>query len=566
MFKKGGDILVFLPGVGEINQMMKNCHRVIDCDNIDLLSLHAGLTSDEQKLCFQKSRHGKRKVILSTNVAETSVTLPEVTVVIDCCRARVTGFDESSGCRALTEQYCAQDSLKQRTGRAGRVQPGVCFRMVSESQFSKFPVGTLPEFKRIPVDGILLQVMAFGHKAETFLTQVPDPPSRDAIVLAQQNLLALCAITIEPGGAELTAIGRHLAMLPTHPRLGKLLLVGSMLGCASAALSIAAFLAARAPMKFTRDDDVLAARLQLAKSLGSRSDHALSVMLMNSWDSGKNKERQNMCDVYGLSFPRMQEAHQEWKHLARALESIGFLPIGFNEGKCRGCDEDMYSTDWRVVKSVITAAFCCNLVKVERPATKYISTQAGAVAKDADSTQMRFFISRPKSDIAELEAARESPAIVREDDEIADVGFQMGEDGAREWMFSVIDKNSVCRDESKYNCPWLVYHAKDKVVRPGCKPFIAIRDVTEVNVYSLLLFGRNLELASDIDDQKALVTIDKWARFSGGSARVVALLRALRHALDAILWEKVQNPNIKLGDFMEVEAMFKLLLTDGLGA
>merc|ERR1719409_897040 len=144
-----------------------------------VIPLHGALPAEEQQEAFRTSlAEGKTwKIIVCTNVAETSVTVPDVTVVIDSCRERRTGIDKFSNTPQLKEQWCAQDSLKQRRGRAGRVMPGVCLRLISQRKMDGLEPKTPPEMQRVPLENLYLQLCACGVTDRfEFLSRTPDPP------------------------------------------------------------------------------------------------------------------------------------------------------------------------------------------------------------------------------------------------------------------------------------------------------------------------------------------------------------------------------------------------------
>lgn len=306
-----GAVLIFMPGLGEITEMMSKLEEQSSYSSYWwVLPLHANLPPEEQQTCFETSLpYGKRrKIIVSTNVAETSVTVPDVTVVIDTCRERRTQVDRYSNTPMLREQWCALDSLKQRRGRAGRVQPGVCFRMLPKSYFDRLDKVTPPEMQRTPLENVYLQVCASGiDDVKGFLAKTPDPPDEVAVQFAEVALRDLGALD-ERSSDGLTPLGRHLAALPCHPRLGKILVLGCLLGVEGPVLSIAAAMSVRNPMLTTQDQNKRqawqAARLELTDSIGTRSDHCVWAYIMQEWRFGEMKQR-DFCRKYGLGYERM---------------------------------------------------------------------------------------------------------------------------------------------------------------------------------------------------------------------------------------------------------------------
>lgn len=306
-----GAVLIFLPGLGEITQMMSTLEENSSLSSRWwVLALHANLPPEEQQTCFQTTLPAgcTRKIICSTNVAETSVTVPDVTVVIDTCRERRNQVDRYSNTPMLREQWCALDSLKQRRGRAGRVQPGVCFRILPEKYLERLEGVTPPEMQRVPLENVYLQVCASGlHDRPGFLAKTPDPPDETAVQFAETALHDLGALD-EKEHDGMTPLGRHLAALPCHPRLGKILVLGCLLGVQGPCLSICAAMSVRNPMLTTQDQNKRSAwqsaRVELVKSIGTNSDHCVWAFIMQEWRFGDTKQR-DLCRKLGLSFERM---------------------------------------------------------------------------------------------------------------------------------------------------------------------------------------------------------------------------------------------------------------------
>jgi ATP-dependent RNA helicase DHX57 len=219
----GGSILVFLQGVGEISQAITIIRKITKEMNILLLPLHGGLQPQEQNKVFRKSS-GQVKCILSTNVAETSITIPDCTVVIDTCREKQSSYDPVNRMPLLLDRFASKASLKQRRGRAGRVRSGKCYKLISKDTFSKLPDHTAPEISRCALDQTLLSLMFLGVEdgSGTFLRKLLDPPSSKSIDSASVSLERLGAIMrIESNKSYLTPLGIHLAGIPAPPTVGK---------------------------------------------------------------------------------------------------------------------------------------------------------------------------------------------------------------------------------------------------------------------------------------------------------------------------------------------------------
>ena len=207
-----GDVLVFLPGRREIE---RSAGALSDLDShIELHPLHGELSVDAQAAAIRPAALGLRKVVLATNVAESSLTLPGVRAVVDSGLAREPKFDVNSGFSTLTEVWISQASATQRAGRAGRVAPGICFRLWSESR--RLELNTRPEILKADLAPLALELAAWGSAELKFL----DAPPTAVLAQARQLLSSLGALDAK---ANLSVTGRRCMQLGTHPRLANML-------------------------------------------------------------------------------------------------------------------------------------------------------------------------------------------------------------------------------------------------------------------------------------------------------------------------------------------------------
>jgi ATP-dependent helicase HrpB len=238
-----GDVLAFLPGLGEIR---RTANLLSDLENqgVEVLMLHGDLPPEVQDRALRKL--DRRKVVLATNVAETSVTVDGVTAVVDSGLARQLEFDAGVGMDRLRLANISRASADQRAGRAGRTQPGVCVRLWDEHGHRARAEHTEPEIRRVDVCGAVLHLMDAGEDPAAFGWF--DPPKPEAVEHAVELLRLLGAFTDN----ALSPLGKRLAELPVHPRVGRMLLEGATLGVAERAAIAAAILSDRDP--FLRED------------------------------------------------------------------------------------------------------------------------------------------------------------------------------------------------------------------------------------------------------------------------------------------------------------------------
>ncbi|HGY9627332.1 TPA: ATP-dependent helicase HrpB [Pseudomonas putida] len=238
-----GSLLVFLPGQAEIRRVHQSLQEALgECADVLLCPLHGELDLNAQRAAIEPAPKGLRKVVLATNIAETSLTIDGVRVVIDAGLARVPRFDPGSGMTRLETQRISRASATQRAGRAGRLEPGVCYRLWSEAQHDQLAAHGSAEILQADLAGLALQLARWGVWPDQ-LRWLDAPPS--AAHAQACDLLARLG-AFKPGSREhLSEHGQAMAELPAHPRIAHLLLRGQALGLADMACDVAALLGER---------------------------------------------------------------------------------------------------------------------------------------------------------------------------------------------------------------------------------------------------------------------------------------------------------------------------------
>lgn len=243
-----GDVLVFLPGSAEIRRAGQACAELARQQGVEVCTLHGDLDAREQDRVVRRAAH--RRIILSTNIAETSLTLEGVRSVVDTGLARVPSFDPWSGLPTLQVRPVSQASCIQRAGRAGRLGPGLCLRLYAEHDFKTRPAAEKPELQRLELAETALLLKSAGLRAlhELEWLDAPDPANANA---AEALLVALGAAD---GRGALTPLGRELNRYPVHPRLARLVTAGRDHRALAASCAAAAVLSERDVRWETRDD------------------------------------------------------------------------------------------------------------------------------------------------------------------------------------------------------------------------------------------------------------------------------------------------------------------------
>jgi ATP-dependent helicase HrpB len=306
-----GDVLVFLPGQREIARVQAALQAALIAAeagrNVDVLALHGELPIEQQSRVLQPDPEGRRRVVLATNVAESSVTLPGVRVVIDAGLAREPRYDPNSGFSRLDAVAISQASADQRAGRAGRVAAGWAWRLWPQSQ--RLEPQRRPEMAQVELAALALELAAWGSDDLRFV----DPPPAGALAAARELLQRLGALS---AGNTLTALGKRMLGLGTHPRMAAMLLSARNPREQALAADLAALLEARDPLR--QGGDALAARWRaLATFRAGRAPHDASRSALAAIDAASKQWRRRLrCDA---TPPSNIEAHELGDLLAHAF-------------------------------------------------------------------------------------------------------------------------------------------------------------------------------------------------------------------------------------------------------
>ena len=389
--KKSGGILVFLPGVAEINQV---CNLLRSSSaSLHVLPLHASLETKEQRKVFAAPPPGKRKVVVATNVAETSITIDDIVAVIDSGRVKETSYDPQNNMRKLEETWASLAACKQRRGRAGRVRAGVCYKLYTRNLEQQMPERPEPEIRRVPLEQLCLSVRAMGVKdVSGFLARAPTPPEATAVEGAVKMLRRMGALD----GDELTALGRQLAMIPADLRCGKLMVFGAIFGCLDDCITIAAILSSRSPFLSPPDkrDQAKQAKMRFVRTGAADGDLLTDLRAFRHWDDmvrDRTPQRQvrAFCDDSFLSYNTLSDIASTRTQYYAALAEIGIVPP---------------STDYRydnaaaataaspaLLRALTASAFTPQIARIQFPDKKFATSMSGAVELDPDARTIKYF-------------------------------------------------------------------------------------------------------------------------------------------------------------------------------
>lgn len=367
-------ILCFLPGIAEIRQLNDLLTAHPSFDNSWLVyPLHSTISSEEQQAAFVVPPPGVRKIVLATNIAETGVTIPDITCVIDTGKHKEMRFDERRQLSRLTQSFISRANAKQRRGRAGRVQEGLCFHLFTRYRHDNLMVDQqTPEMLRLSLQDLVMRtkICKLGDIEKT-LAEALDPPSSRNIRRAIDALIEVDALT---PNEELTSLGNQIAKLPLDAHLGKLVLLSAMFSCVDAAITVAAILSSKSPFltPFGAKQRADAARMAFKKG-----DSDL-LTIYNAYNAWKNvcitagRSEAQFCHKNFLSAPNLSNIEDLKAQLLSSLVEAGFISMSPEERRALSRyrstnrnrtfiivppQHNVYSDNDVLVNSVIAMAF-----------------------------------------------------------------------------------------------------------------------------------------------------------------------------------------------------------------
>uniref|UniRef100_M3ZZJ7 RNA helicase n=1 Tax=Xiphophorus maculatus TaxID=8083 RepID=M3ZZJ7_XIPMA len=366
-----GAVLVFLPGYDEIVSLKD---RILIDDkrfsthpeSYQVFTLHSDMQTLDQKRAMKPAPSGVRKIILSTNIAETSITIDDVVFVIDSGKIKEKSFDTLSRVSMLKTVWISKASVLQRKGRAGRCRPGVCFHLFSRLRFNNMQEFQVPQLLRMPLQELCLQTKLLAPSScpvAEFLSKAPQPPPTHAIQSAVQMLKTIDALD---QNEDLTDLGFHLADLPVEPHLGKMVLCAVVLKCLDPILTIACTLAYRDPFTLPAESSQKRAALQSRKRFTSNtfSDHMALLRAFQAWQKARSEGwERSFCERNFLSQSTMDMILGMRTQLLGQLRAIGFVRA---RGGSDIRDVNLNSENWAVVKAALVAGMYPNMVHVNK--------------------------------------------------------------------------------------------------------------------------------------------------------------------------------------------------------
>uniref|UniRef100_UPI003AAAF468 3'-5' RNA helicase YTHDC2 isoform X2 n=1 Tax=Centroberyx gerrardi TaxID=166262 RepID=UPI003AAAF468 len=366
-----GGVLVFLPGYDEIvslrDRILYDDKRFADhSERYQVFTLHSNMQTLDQKKVMKNAPPGVRKIILSTNIAETSITVNDVVFVVDAGKVKEKSFDALNHVTMLKMVWISKASALQRKGRAGRCRPGICFHLFSRLRFKNMMEFQVPQLLRMPLQELCLHTKLLAPitcPIAEYLSKAPEPPPIHVVRNAVQMLKTIDAM--DPF-EDLTDLGYHLADLPVEPHLGKMVLCAVVLKCLDPILTIACTLAYRDPFVLPTQASQKRAALLCRKRFTATtfSDHMALLRAFQAWQKARSDGwERSFCEKNFLSQATMDMIIGMRTQLLGQLRAIGFVRA---RGGSDIRDVNLNSENWAVVKAALMAGMYPNLIHVNR--------------------------------------------------------------------------------------------------------------------------------------------------------------------------------------------------------
>lgn len=496
--KPPGAILVILPGFSVISKLLENLQKSpqLPSSKFVIYPLHSLLTGRDQRSIFNRPPEGVRKIILSTPLAETSITIDDVVYVINAGKMRKPFFDFERNATVLEDQWITKANETQRKGRAGRVQPGICYHLYSRARSNALDPFEEPEILKIRLEEVLLTIKVLYIKdIKTFMSTLIDVPEDRVIDASIELLRRLGAFTEHD---DLTPLGLHLAHLAVPPRIGKMLLLGSILGCFDPIASIAAALSFKSPFYTIMGNEDKANE---AKREFSRDSDQLAVSnAMKEWKV-KGSGQRGFCYANFLSHTTMLMLDRFKSQFAQSLHNTKFLP----NPRCDNGENNQHADNEDVLRAVICGGLYPNIAYQSTKITKRFTRR---IIKTVDKKRLSLL-----------------PSSVNDDRQrISSPGFMM-------------------------------YHELNKFT----SGFFLLETTANISPYAILMFGDQIK--TETTDNTHFISVGEIAQFKC-NRETAQLIVELREGFNELLAKKIKNPqpiDWKSDEGMLIQAILDLI-------
>jgi HrpA-like RNA helicase len=442
--------------------------------------------------------------------------------VIDTGRVKETSFDPQSNMVKLEEVWASKAACKQRRGRAGRVRAGKCYKLFTRNAEDRMAERPLPEIRRTPLEQLCLAVKAMGiSDVPSFLSNALTAPDSFAVEGAIGLLSRMGAL--EDG--KLTALGRHLAMIPADLRCSKLLVYGTIFGCLEPCLTIAAALTVRSPFVSPQGkrDEAKAIKATFGQGYGDLiADLRAYEQYLNLRQKVSHKDMRMWCEDSFLSVNTLNDITSNRSQYLSSLKEIGLVPLTYASSTSSSSPLNAHASSTALTTALIAASFYPQSARIQFPEKKYTATSTGAIAQDPEARTIKYFIPTPSEE-------RDERVFMHPSSTLFDAQSFPG------------------------NACFMSYFEKVATTK------VFIRNVTPYNAYTALMFCGSIML----DTMGRGLVLDEDTRLRGW-ARIGALVNRLRILLDEVLAKKIEDPALDVSGNDVVAAVRKLVEFDGL--
>ncbi|KAH8274188.1 hypothetical protein KR018_001604, partial [Drosophila ironensis] len=360
-----GAVMVYLTGFSEMSLMRERVEALLPRNQIKVLLLHSKVDNSERRRAFEMFPNIRLKIILSTNIGQTSITVPDLLFVIDLGRAKMNTYDPVSDSTQLARVWISQADAMQRAGRAGRVRSGICYRIYSKARFESFDPYPIPEMKRRTLEEICLlaKLAAPDQPIASFLSEALEPPQQNAVSLACSRLKLLCIL--DDDTEAITPLGRLVAEFPVGVQMSRCVIHSIYYRCLGSMTIIAAYHSVREPFIMSHERHNQGRSVRLAFVGDTNSDSMLALNLYNDYNACPSSQVARFCEEHhlcranmemfvaavnslrdtvkrifrntGNSFNIASEADSDLNMVRLALTTGLYTKVAFKSGKGRRC-------------------------------------------------------------------------------------------------------------------------------------------------------------------------------------------------------------------------------------
>lgn len=560
-----GSIIIFLPGIAEIDKCCKMLRDINSVNDFVVLPLHSALSPEDQKKVFKRYPN-KRKIVVSTNIAETSITIDDCVATIDTGRAKTMFYNPQDNTTRLIESFISKAEVKQRRGRAGRVREGLSYKLFSKKLYEEDMVEMpTPEIKRVALDSLYLSVKAMGIKNVTkFLASGLECPPLEALKKAETMLSTIGLLNSED--FSLTELGRFISLMPVmDSKHGKLLIYSILFGVTDIGVLITSLLSIGG-LPFVNGIENKEKIRKILSQNKNKGDILASVDIIQKYleINDKTKKRQFIKDNY-LSFNKINEILSSQAQYYSILKDIGFLPFNYQPNvKFREFNRNQDKTE--LIEAILTGAYYPHVARLELPDTKYLSTSSGAIEKDPEAKLIKYWIRNEEYVDKLLNLNKNND---NQNDSTSNANMPLPCTRAFIHPSSILfHSNSMNIDEIKSLEDMASLNINEKYSNNNNNPLLKfpfilyntssftnklyLRDITPTSTLSLLLFGGPIQYDINDNNHSPGIIVDNWLPIRTWCKNAV-LIKQLRIQLDKAIKTKLENPsyindNINLDD------------------